>query len=345
MVAATCRERLYLFGGVGGCTGTDSILDVSNVLWEFDPESLSWRRIAGLRPEPRARRCSGFAARGDQIDLWGGSGISQTNRGSWHYDFLNDHWRFDSRCEVWEEIRKSDDHRYTPEECSAEAADPSPRYVPVFETVGEQVFLFGGYTEDRLGKRTLEDTWIHEDGSWQQVGGGAKSRPEPRYGCTATSDGSAVYVFGGAGLESEYSDLWMFSVRSKEWERLSPDGGPRAPRPRYCAAMAQHDGRLVLFGGRSRWHPKLNYNDLWTFDLVESRWEVICADHDRDAYDGSTGVPGYHAKAAFTRCGSDLYLCGGEGRHGHVSDFWRLDLRSLEWTLLSAARNDDPILW
>jgi hypothetical protein len=52
-----------------------------------------------------------------------------------------------------------------------------------------------------------------------------------------------------------------------------------------------------------------------------------------------------HAKAAFTRCGFDLYLCGGEGRHGHVSDFWRLDLRSLKWTLLSAARNDYPILW
>jgi hypothetical protein len=62
-------------------------------------------------------------------------------------------------------------------------------------------------------------------------------------------------------------------------------------------------------------------------------------------YDASATYPGYHAKSAAALVDDRLYVLGGEGRDGHVSDFWRLDLNAMRWEMLQAARDDDPVLW
>jgi hypothetical protein len=57
------------------------------------------------------------------------------------------------------------------------------------------------------------------------------------------------------------------------------------------------------------------------------------------------GTRGITPKSATAVIDGALYIWGGEGRSGHVSDLWRLDFGSLEWELLQAARDDDPALW
>jgi hypothetical protein len=352
MAAAAFGERLYFFGGVGSATGTESILDVANDLWCFDTRDLSWREVPLSAPWPPARRCAGWTSHDGGLVLWGGSGICRTPEGATRYTFLNDVWRFIPATERWELVRETDDHRVTPADSGEAAAHPFPRYTPVWQSVGGELFLFSGYTEDRLGKRKLNDAWICRGTAWRRIPPGPRQDdagagwPGPRYGCMSACDSRSVYVCGGVSDAGDHIDLWRFDMAGQAWEQLSPDAdGPGTPAPRYCAAMTVHGGEVFVFGGRSRIHPKRNFNDLWAFDLAARIWRQVQENREPHRYDESAEFPGYHAKAATAVVGRDWYLWGGEGRRGHVSDFWTYSFADGRWRMLSAARSDDPCFW
>lgn len=321
MACAPLGSALFFFGGVGANTGTGSILDVSDELWRFDVPASRWHPIERTASWPAPRRCVGWAPLGNGLVLWGGSGVEERDGGS-AYTFLDDMWTFGTE-HGWSEL---------------DARGPTARYWPAFEAVGETMVLFGGYTEDRLGKRRLDDVWVFLDGRWERR---SARGPSARYGTASASDGDGLLVFGGASDDRDHGDVWRYDG---DWTCLRADGDD-GPAPRYCAALGLHDRSLLVFGGRSRRSPKENHNDLWRFQLDEGRWELLQPNRLPHRYDGSTPFPGYHAKAATAVLDRALYVWGGEGRNGHVSDFWRLDLDSLSWQLLESARADDPVLW
>jgi N-acetylneuraminic acid mutarotase len=345
--AAAFGDSIFFFGGVGGA-GTESILDIDAELWRFDTSRLAWERIDVRSNWPSARRCAGWTQSGDRLLLWGGSGKVLRPDGGLCYNFSNDLWELDPTESTWIQLETTQDHRLTP---IASTPRPAPRYTPVFEATSLGLLLFGGYTEDRLGKRKLNDAWIRNHTGWALVppagpAGYAEgcNWPGLRYGCMSASDGDYVYVCGGFSDDGDHIDLWRFSVVDRRWTLLSPDNAP-GPEPRYSAAFAVHEGRLTLFGGRSRRYPKKNFNDLWVFNLTGECWERVSDHRTPHRYDSGAQWPGYHAKSSVATVGVNLYLWGGEGLHGHVSDFWRLDLQKLTWTMVQSARPDDPVFW
>ncbi len=350
MAMCAVGDSLVLFGGVGAA-GTESILDVANDCWVFDTVSLTWREVPmhGMWPSPR--RCAGVAPAASGLFLWGGSGVSETGSET-HYNFLNDCWRFEIATGQWSVLHESDDHRQAPL-ADGESVYPSPRYTPVLQPANGKLFLFGGYTEDRLGKRKLNDAWLAEGHTWRRVpesgvaGYDGEARwPGRRYGCMSAASGEDVFICGGFSDDGDHNDVWRFDAREGRWDLLAPESsGPEVPAPRYCAALAHHARRLFLFGGRSRRHPKLNFNDLWVFELDQLRWRCLRANHDTHDYGPTARVPGYHAKASSAVVHDDWYIWGGEGLAGHVSDFWRFSLTRHAWELVQAARDDDPRFW
>jgi hypothetical protein len=353
MAMTAFGRRLYMFGGVGA-TGTESILDVANDLWCFDTETLRWSSVGLPETGPSPRRCVGWTSYGDSLALWGGSGIRMDPTGNSRYDFRNDMWEFLPKSESWKLVRDTDDHRDAPSDAPQPDPAPPPRYTPVLHSIGHRrLFLFGGYTEDRLGKRKMNDAWILGDGAWTElphVGragySGSAAWPGLRYGCMSASSDDAIYVCGGFSDDGDHIDIWRFDPAVAAWSLLKGDDhGMELPIPRYCAVLAHFNDRLILFGGRSRRYPKLNFNDLWTFDLASLRWECILPNREPHEYNAGASFPGYHAKCASAVLGDSLYMWGGEGLHGHVSDFWRLNLAALRWEFLQAAREDDPRFW
>jgi hypothetical protein len=351
MAACSVGDKLVFFGGVGAA-GTESILDVANDCWVFDPSTLMWQQVTQHNPWPSPRRCVGVAPTCTGMYLWGGSGLAGIQEGQVRYTFLNDWWQFDLFSGSWSLIRDSDDHRYSPI-IGAAVIFPSPRYTPVFQAVAGGFFLFGGYTEDRLGKRKLNDAWIYDGETWKPVemcgktgyGYGAKW-PGVRYGCMSAAVGGWVFIFGGFSDEGEHNDLWLFDAVGRCWELIVPESsGPEVPAARYCSAFAYNREKLFLFGGRSRRFPKLNFNDLWVFDLVQKKWECLNGNRTPHLYDESAPFPAYHAKTSAAVVDGSWYLWGGEGLSGHVSDFWRFSFDAYNWELLQAARQDDPVFW
>jgi hypothetical protein len=258
-----------------------------------------------------------------ELLLWGGSGVTD-GRVTW----LSDLWRFDMRQRLWTESNADQ--------------KPEARYTPVFEAVDGEVFLFSGYTQRDGAGVVLDDSWLLRDSEWTRVR--AANRPSARYGTTSARGERGVAVFGGFDGTRDLADLWLFDLCARDWINLAP-ASPDGPSPRYCAAAAVYGRRLALFGGRSRAHPKRNYNDLWVFDLELAKWELVEANREPHVYGTEASYPGYHAKSAVAVLDRAMYLWGGEGRDGHVSDLWRLDLRDLTWQQLAGARSDDPKLW
>ncbi len=348
--AAAWGGRIYFFGGVGG-GGTESILDVDNTLWRFDPAALRWQRLDAVGVWPSARRCCGFAAGAAGIYLWGGSGLETDARGEVIYSFLNDLWLLEPEAGRWRLLEASDDFHACP---LSAATRPEPRYTPVWRVHAGRGLLFSGYTEDRLGKRKMNDLWLWggAPGCWQRVppqrAGYAPGAEWPglRYGAMYTSGASGLYICGGFSDAGDHIDLWRWDWDAAYWECLAsdrPEG--EAPPPRYLGAWALYGNALWMFGGRSRQNPKQNYNDTWRFDLTARRWEAVTPQRTPHRYDADAPHIGYHAKSSSVVLGDAWYLWGGEGRHGHVSDLWRFDFTRAVWEMVQPARADDPLFW
>jgi hypothetical protein len=219
----------------------------------------------------------------------------------------------------------------------------------------DAILLFSGYTEDRVGKRKLNDLWIFDGAGWSQhehhtrVEEGYDCNagwPGPRYGSISASDGERLLVVGGFS-DRDHNDVWELGLDDLAWRCIRPDDpfASGEPAPRYCGAAALTGTTLVLFGGRSRAHPRVNFNDLWTLEIGTGRWTQIQETREPHRYDSGATFPGFHAKSAHAALDGWLYMLGGEGSRGHVSDFWRLRLDSLGWEFLQPARPDDPVLW
>jgi hypothetical protein len=358
--AADWEGKIYFFGGVGG-RGTESILDVDGDLWCFAPEACSWEKIGGEAASsfgvlwPSARRCSGFASDAEGIYLWGGSGVRTDAAGQTTYTFLNDLWLFQPPTGRWQMLESSDDFTLCPVEEPGQNR-PEPRYTPIWHLHSERGLLFGGYTEDRLGKRKMNDLWLRHGPSstWRRVPNAgrrmgysqAAAWPGVRYGAMSASDSDYVYVCGGFADDGDHLDVWRWSWTEDRWECLSPDDAVEpCPQPRYCAACAVYSGGFWLFGGRSRRYPKLNFNDTWRFDLAKRRWESVELQSDVHCYGSDAFGIGYHAKSSSAVVAESWYVWGGEGLHGHVSDFWRFDLNRCTWQMIQPSRDDDPKFW
>jgi hypothetical protein len=356
MAACAFDDKLFFFGGVGA-SGTESILDISNDMWCFDINSLSWTRISEeCSPYwPSPRRCVGIASAAEGIYLWGGSGLETDSTGRQTYTFLNDFWLYRPQSGRWEMLEPSDDYKDSPLILS-ENPRPEPRYLPIFHVNKEAFLIFSGYTEDRLGKRKMNDLWLRRNiaSKWLRINNEdlqpgynlSCSWPGTRYGSMSASDGQNIYICGGFSDEGDHIDVWRWSWDSEKWECLFADvDTEQAPSQRYCGACTLYGDDLWIFGGRSRRYPKRNFNDTWRFNVVKCSWEVLQPPSTTHCYDETASCIGYHAKSASAVIAGKWYLWGGEGLHGHVSDFWYFDFMSCEWQMIQPARSDDPKFW
>ena len=221
--------------------------------------------------------------------------------------FYNEVWLYDG---AWSRMET----RGTP---------PAPRYTSAVVWRDDSLFVFGGCAREHGRGAYFGDLWRLAGGRWEKLHG-PDLGPGSRYGFGWVADAGTLYVFGGYDGLRDLGDFWSLDLATARWQRL-----PSAPHARYCPALGHVGGRVVLFGGRSKVNSKRNLSDTWVFG---ADWSPV-----------SGAGPGYHAKSGYASDGRAMWLYGGEGPRGHVSDLWRFD--STGWRLMSPANDDDPILW
>ena len=295
----------WIYGGFGlnGSTKPD---DIGSDLWQYQNR---WRKIPG--PGPYAARYVSLCAISNGFYMFGGCGFNGSR-----ITFYNELWFYNGK---WKQIVIS------------KGDMPEGRYTCALASIGNQLIMFGGQSQTPNGeKQFFGDLWKFDfiERIWNKIHGD-EIGPGKRYGFGWSSHRNHLYIFGGYDGRNDLGDLWDLNLETFTWEKLAHDG----PEPRYCPAMGSVNDSLILFGGRSKVNPKLNFSDTWIF---RDGWKYC-------KYENEDMSPGYHAKPGYASDGKAMWIFGGEGPNGHISDLWKFDRSG--WRRLHGNREDDPILW
>lgn len=233
----------------------------------------------------------------------------------------------------------------------------------------DALYLFGGvYPKygpsqspgDLSTMGSLNDLWRFgiRDGSWtllQPDNGSAlfdesDVRPCGRVLPGWAEVGGKFYLFGGltafgAGWKTRLlNDLWQYDPVDNRWTLLEPDDGRQlrsrdqvdADRPTALAAMgtAVVGQRIYLFAGWGGQQPSVVLsNQLWSYDVVRSRWE----------FHGSQGSskewPAKRYCPAVTSWQERLFLWAGRDTESldpqWYNDLWSYDPETARWEQLA----------
>lgn len=110
-----------------------------------------------------------------------------------------------------------------------------------YDTVRQQVVLFGGYNGSSMG-----DTWIFDGQNW--IRRFPTTSPVDRWGHRMVWDAARneIVLFGGTRNTGRLNDTWTWN--GTNWTQKTPTTSP-APREHYCIAYDAARQRVVLFGG------------------------------------------------------------------------------------------------
>lgn len=200
----------------------------------------------------------------------------------------------------------------------------------------------------------------------------AANSPGARNGANMwAGDDLNLWIHGGYGADEDgnlgsFNDLWRYNIATNNWtwmrgtDSLNSEGvygvqGVSDPANVPAARMrsstwTDEEGNLWLFGGLYVSFGR--YADLWKYDAASNEWTWM---HGADTLDaasnyGTMGVsdpnnaPGArHAALTWKDLDGNFWIYGGFGYAtdpdlgSWLSDLWRYDVSSNEWTWVSGA--------
>ncbi|XP_059613444.1 kelch domain-containing protein 4 [Phlebotomus argentipes] len=161
---------------------------------------------------------------------------------------------------------------------------PSPRvnFSVITHPTKDQLIFYGGEFYDGQKAEVFDDLFFYTiaKDSWSVLRCGEKPLPRCGHQMVATAtDGGQLWLFGGEYSSPSqlqfhhYSDLWVFRLKSRHWERITASGGPSA---RSGHRMILLKKRLFVFGGFHDNNQSYKYfNDVHFFSLEDYKWSRV----------------------------------------------------------------------
>ena len=155
---------------------------------------------------------------------------------------------------------------------------------------------------------------------------------------TAFPSSPALVIVGGRNDATApyFGDVWAFDLAARVWADLTPRSGPAPPPADHGGAFVDHNGRLILLGGRGgasyAASKPLPLSDAWAFDARARVWTRLPrpagpAPAPRFLFGlGTHSTPGGDTRAV---------VFGGEGAGGrYLADAWEYSVAANAWTPL-----------
>ena len=209
---------------------------------------------------------------------------------------------------------------------------PSARSGHSLTTVGQSLYLFGGFT----GTERLNDLYVYDiaSGQWTLENGLQGLPPSPRSGhsVVVAADGRRVFVFGGATTGKLFNDIYILDLKSRTWTPLLPKVTGTPPKPRYNASAVLNGNKIVLHGGASQFG---GLSDVWVFDLTELLWTELktVGESPGEVFGQAVGNIGGNM-------GGNIVLYGGKGSPSDVAHV--LCFEDLVWDLVRLPKEQVP---
>ena len=128
---------------------------------------------------------------------------------------------------------------------ASSCAPPSARKDSFIASVGELVYLWGGY-----GDNEPETVFIyrHDTETWTREVTKGPHPPAELHGGGCTLSGQCLYLYGGVVEGSWHGDLYELNIKSWTWRKVC-DGGAGGPGKKSAFRMISYQDQLLVVGG------------------------------------------------------------------------------------------------
>jgi N-acetylneuraminic acid mutarotase len=155
--------------------------------------------------------------------------------------------------------------------------------------------------------------------------------PPARSGAASVIVDGKLYIFGGyGGGTGRLDDFYSFDFERNKWKRVEVLSEERPGFRENNGVVASGDSRrLTLFGGYdgNQW-----LNDLWVFDIPQSRWTCIQESSDPNDTSGPSRRFGYVSVVHRNK----FVLFGGFDGVQWLNDRWEFNFDTRVWRLVQA---------
>ena len=141
-------------------------------------------------------------------------------------------------------------------------------------TDANKVLVFGGYVGAQKSAKLYE--YDPETNTWKEIQQKGEEAPQPRSGHSAVFYSGSMYVFGGAGDDSERrQDLWQFDAATEMWAEIKNKEDVNWPKPRSGHSAVIFLDSMYIFGGSLGLTQETN--DLFGLNLKSLTWSIVNA--------------------------------------------------------------------
>lgn len=216
-------------------------------------------------------------------------------------DFLNDLWVYDPPPEdTWTKL----DSTTSPPVRGYHAA--------VVDDLTGYIYVYGGIDSTAVSNFIYyDDMWEYNGSDWNRVTPTLTSTG--RFGHSAVTDGTWIYIFGGRSSTASLSDFDGYDFLGA----FSSLATAPPARVYHSAAVNTNNGRIYVFGGWENYDKATpSLNDLWEYDISGTSWSPITAPPT------SPPARGKHA-VVVDEANNTLYVFGGSGDTGITNAVWQ----------------------
>ncbi|TWW75528.1 Kelch domain-containing protein 10 [Takifugu flavidus] len=196
---------------------------------------------------------------------------------------------------------------------------------------GNNLLVFGG-TGIPFGENNGNDVHVCnvQYKRWNLLSCRGK-KPNKIYGQAMIIINDYLYVFGGTTGYLYSTDLHRLDLTTREWSHLKPNNVPSdLPEERYRHELA-HDGqRIYILGGGTSW-TSYPMDKIHAYNLETNFWEeIVTKPHPK------LGYPAARRCHSCVQIKEEVFICGGYNGEVILSDLWKLNLQTFQWTKMPA---------
>lgn len=187
-----------------------------------------------------------------------------------------------------------------------------------------------------------------------------------------TDKNNDLWLFGGDGFDINgnpdiLNDLWRYNIASNQWTwmggseqryaignygslRQFSDTGLPSPRMETNSGWVDDNNNLWFFGGNGSVpvgggnFEQLDFNDMWCYNVANNQWAWMSGSMN-GTNNGSYGSKGVESPSnlpsprfTYTQWKDEagyFYIWGGSCNNGNLSDIWRYNTNSNNWTWIA----------
>ncbi|XP_038054315.1 kelch domain-containing protein 10-like isoform X2 [Patiria miniata] len=243
------------------------------------------------------------------------------------HEVFREMWCFNLAKETWHEVSMAGD---VPHETASMSMLLS----------GHTLLLFGGTcypwgqtsNADVICFNLKEKRWSALTCEGQQ--------PPGKYGHAMSLQHNRLFLFGGCRQVSEEdflfdADLHSLDLRNLTWSLLSnmeDQNDAEAPsRVMYRHGLAWHENKLYIIGNswKELYSMSIYQSEVHVYDLETNSWGK-----ERTLPCPQNGHPNRRQYHSCVQWKNEVYICGGLYNMVIFGDLWKLELPSLQWSLL-----------